>query len=110
MPLDENFFSNYLLNFSNMMLVAIYVVLIATYMILAIRMFYSVFAVVGLFVATSVVFFVLASFTDFYGKDTFSSVGFVFTFLFFVLMMVFVFYLVRIKKKLSRRRNKNQLL
>ena len=91
------------------MLLAIYVVLIVTYMILAIRMLYSVFAVVGLFVMTSVFFFVLASFTGRDGRDAFSSGGFMFSFLFFVLMMVFVFYLVRIKKKLSRH-HKNQLL
>ncbi len=106
--LDENFFANYLVNFSDGVLVSIYVILIATYMILAIRILYSVYAVVGVFVVTTAIFFSITYLTGNAGSETFSSVKFMFLFLFFLMLMVFAFYLIRIRKKLSRR--KNQLL
>jgi len=106
--LDENFFANYLVNFSDGVLVAIYVILIATYMILAIRILYSVYAVVGVFVVTTAIFFSITYLTGNAGSETFSSVKFMFLFLFFLMLAVFAFYLIRIQKKLSRR--KKQLL
>lgn len=106
--LDESFFASYLLNFSNAVLVSIYVILIATYMILAIRILYSVYAVVGVFVVTTAIFFSITYLTGNTESATFSSVKFMFLFLFFLMLMVFAFYLIRIRKKLSRR--KNQLL
>jgi len=106
--LDESFFASYLLNFSNAVLVSIYVILIATYMILAIRILYSVYAVVGVFVVTTAIFFSITYLTGNAESATFSSVKFMFLFLFFLMLMVFAFYLIRIRKKLSRR--KNQLL